>query len=306
MTTTTLATHSLTEVADDAYAYVQSPGGWCVSNAGLLVAGEGVIVIDTLATQRRAEHLREVVDGLRAGPRRIVVNTHHHGDHTFGNHVFGPAATIIAHERAVAEMTATGLALTALWPDVDWGDVRVTLPNVTVRGRAGLAIGHHAAQLIDVGPAHTTNDIVAWLPATGVLFAGDVLMSGCAPFCLMGSVSGSLVAIDRLRALDPRVVVCGHGPVAGSGVLDDNAAYLRWIQDVAVAGVESKQTPLQAALAAGAGAFGHLLDQERIVGNLHRAYAELAGAAPGAPLDVAAVFAEMIAYNGGIQPACLA
>lgn len=297
---------TLSEVADGTYAYVQSPGGWCMSNAGVLVADEGVIVIDTLATQRRAQRLREAVDGLTAGPRRIVVNTHHHGDHTFGNYVFGPAATIIAHERALAEMTETGLALTALWPDVEWGAVRVTLPAVTVVGRAGLTLGQHTAQLIDVGPAHTTNDIVVWLPAAGVLFAGDVLMSGCAPFCLMGSVSGSLAAIDRLRALRPRTVVCGHGPVAGPEVLDENAAYLRWIQDVAAEGTESKQSPLQTALDAGAGAFGHLLDQERIVGNLHRAYAELTGAVPGAPLDLAGVFGEMIAYNGGNLPPCLA
>ena len=64
--------------------------------------------------------------------------------------------------------------------------------------------------------------------------------------------------------------------------------------------------PLRAAREVGTGEFGHLLDPERLVGNLHRAYAELGAAAPGSPLDVRSIFGEMVAYNGGELPTCLA
>lgn len=294
------------EVADGVFAYTQAPGGWCVSNAGVIAGDDGAVVIDTLATQRRAHRLREFVDGLPVGPRRTVVNTHHHGDHTFGNQVFGPAATIVAHERAVEEMVETGLALTHLWPDVEWGAVRVTLPTTTFADRITLAVGTTRVQLIHVGPAHTTNDIVAWLPESRVLFAGDVVLAGCAPFSLMGSVSGTIAAIERLRALGARTVVCGHGPVAGPEVFDENAAYLRWIQRCAATGVAEGWTPLRTARELGLGEFAHLLDPERVVGNLHRAFAEYNGAVQGAPIEVPPVFGEMVDYNDGKVPTCLA
>jgi len=139
------------------------------------------------------------------------------------------------------------------------------------------------------------------------LFAGDVVLSGCSPFVLMGSVTGSLAAIERLTALAPQTVVCGHGPVAGPGVLAQNAAYLKWVRDLAGAGRHTGLTPLETALEARIpDRFAHLLDPERLVGNLHRAYAEQTEAVLGAPIDVPPVFSEMISYNGGKRPACLA
>lgn len=298
---------SLIELAEDVHAYVQPPGGWCVSNAGVVAGRDGALVVDTLATQRRAERLRASVDALGTGPRRTVVNTHHHGDHTFNNHVFGAAAEVIAHERAVDELNETGLALTALWPDVEWGDVRVARPTLTFADRIALRVGEQHMEVLYVGPAHTTNDIVVWLPGPRVLFAGDVVLSGCTPFALMGSVSGSLAAIERLRNLGARTVVCGHGPVAGPEVFEENAAYLRYVQRIAAVGAAEGWSPLRAAREAGPGEFKTWLDPERLVGNLHRAYAELTpDAERGAALDVPPVFGEMVAYNDGKLPSCAA
>ncbi|HEX8007441.1 MAG TPA: MBL fold metallo-hydrolase [Trebonia sp.] len=295
----------MAEVADGVYAYIQPAGGWCLNNAGVLAGGDGTIVIDTVATVSRALRLRESVAALGAGPVRTLVNTHHHGDHTFGNNVFG-AVTIVAHHAARTEMAESGLGLTALWPQVDWGEVRLALPTLTFESRLTLHVGDRPAELIHVGPAHTTNDVVVWLPGDRVLFAGDVAMSGVAPFNLMGSVRGALRALDELRRLGPRTIVCGHGPVTGPEVLDETAAYLEWIQALAADGAARGLSPLQVAHDAGFGAFGHLIDFERVVGNLHRAYAELAGGELGRPLDVVKIFGEMIEYNGGALPQCLA
>jgi cyclase len=303
----TVATEAkLVEIADSVFAYEQPPGGWCVNNAGILVGGDGVVLIDTVATEARAQLLRSVVDRLSAGPRRTVVNTHSHGDHTFGNFVFGAAATIIAHENARTEMDATGLALTGLWPEVDWGNVEVTLPSVTIRDTLTVHIGDKVAELIHVGPAHTRGDIVVWLPEDRVLFAGDVLMSDVTPFHLFGSVRGGLAAIERLRALRPRTVVCGHGPVCGPKVLDDCAEYLEWVRELATWGESAGHSPLATAREAGTSRFQQLTDPERTVGNLHRAYAELGDQELGVPLDNAAIFGEMVTYNDGNLPTCLA
>ena len=100
------------------------------------------------------------------------------------------------------------------------------------------------------GPAHTTNDVVAWLPEEKVLYTGDLVFHGGTPFVLMGSVSGSFAAIDRMRAFEDEVIVPGHGPVCGT-------------------------LPFEAACAADLGEFAVLTDSERLVGNLGRAIADM-------------------------------
>lgn len=293
-----------TEIADGVYAYVQPHGGWCLNNAGLVVGANGqALLVDTVATERRARLLREEVLRRAGAPPRALVNTHFHGDHTFGNHLF-PEAVVFAHEQARTMMSTAGLALTGLWPDVCWGELEVTLPDVTYRDALTLHTGGIRAELLHLGPAaHTTGDTAVWLPEQRVLFAGDLLMSGVAPFCLMGSVSGSLAAMEGLRALGAETVVPGHGPVGGPELIESNAAYFRWLAEQARLGVAAGLTPLRLARELGDGPFSALLDAERLVPNLHRAYAELAGAAPGDPLDVGALFKEMAEFNGGV-PAC--
>ncbi|WP_306365002.1 MBL fold metallo-hydrolase [Nocardia sp. CC227C] len=296
----------LAELAEGVHAYIQLPGGWCMSNAGVITGGDGALVVDTLATESRARRLRAAVDAVAPGKLRTIVNTHHHGDHIFGNHVFGPTATIIAHENALREITKTGLALTGMWPDVDWGDVRITPPSLTFTDRLTVRLGRRTAELIHLGPAHTTNDVVVWLAEERIMFAGDLVMSGATPFMLMGSVAGSLTALGRLREFGARQLVCGHGPVTGPEVIDETVEYLEWIQGLAANGVRRGLTPLELAHEAGDGGFGHLIDGERIVGNLHRAYAELESGPLGRSLDVVGIFTEMVEYNDGRLPTCLA
>ncbi|MFJ1597407.1 MBL fold metallo-hydrolase [Streptomyces sp. NPDC088261] len=290
---------ALRAIAEGVYAYEQLPGGWCLNNAGLVVSGGRAVLIDTAATQARARHLRAQTERVVPGGPDIVVNTHFHGDHVFGNTEFVPRATVVSHELTRSDMAEAGLGMRGLWPKVDWGDVRLTLPDVTFSDSLTLRCGELTVVLMRVGPAHTPSDVVAWVPERRVLFTGDVAWSGVTPYVLMGSISGSLLALDRLRALDPEVVVCGHGPVAGTEALDGTEAYLRWVDGLAREGLTAGKSPLETARAADPGPYAGLVDPERLVGNLHRAYAELHGAEPGERLDVAASFREMAAFHGG-------
>ncbi|MER6119412.1 MBL fold metallo-hydrolase [Streptomyces sp. NPDC001743] len=292
----------LTELADGVFAYVQPDGGWCLNNAGLIVDGGTGLLVDTVATEARARRLRAETLRVAGGPPRLLVNTHFHGDHTFGNFVFSEAV-VIGHERARADIAVAGLHMAGLWPDVCWGDLEVVPPNITYNDRMTLYAGSLRAELIHPGTAHTTGDTIVWLPEQRVVFTGDLVMSGVTPFCPMGSVSGSLAALRTLRALGAHTVVPGHGPVGGPGLLDDNEGYLLRLQQLAREGVAARLTPLQVARAAGPGAYAGLLDAERLVPNLHRAYAEELGAAPGDPLDIPALFREMSEHHGG-RPAC--
>lgn len=297
------------EVADRIFAYVQPDGGWCLNNAGILAGPHSVALVDTAATEARARALRTAALARGGAEPRTVLNTHHHGDHTFGNAVAAPRATVIAHTHTRAEMAEKGEGLKHVWPDTDWGDLGDlgrSLPTVTFEDRLTVYVDELAVELMYVGPAHSTNDVVVWVPEHRVLFAGDVLMPGCTPFLLAGSILGSLEAIARLRALDPRTVVGGHGPVAGPEALDEAEAYLRWLQEVATKGIDAALTPFEAARDTPLGGYAELRDPERLVANLHRAYSE----ALGKPLDTqirsAPVMAEMARLGDGSALACLA
>jgi cyclase len=298
----------LREVADGVYAYLQPPGTWCVSNAGVLVGPDGLILVDTAATRKRAEALRRAADDLHRGPVHTVINTHHHGDHVFGNCVFEPPVTIIAHELARSEMIEAGLGLQLLWPEVEWGELTLVPPTLTFAEQLVLHLGDRRVELHHIGPAHTTNDTVVWLPESGVLFVGDVVLPGCTPFNLMGSIKGSLTALSRLRAFGAATVIGGHGEIGGPEVFEQTESYLRWVLGLAATGIAEEQSPLEVARQTDMGQFGALLDPERLVGNLHRAYLELQR--PELPLgshiDALSSFKEMIDFNGGRPLRCVA
>jgi cyclase len=143
------------------------------------------------------------------------------------------------------------------------------------------------------------------IPDRSVVFTGDLLFNGGTPFALMGSISGWIEVLETvLRPLDAQTLVPGHGPVCGPEVIDDVLAYLRFIQDIARPAKAAGLSPLEAARAADLGEFKDLLDAERVVGNLHRAYLELDGAERGTPADLAAALGDMVAYNGGQPLTC--
>ncbi|MCZ9340495.1 MBL fold metallo-hydrolase, partial [Streptomyces sp. TRM76130] len=153
-----------------------------------------------------------------------------------------------------------GLGLRGLWPDVEWGDLELVVPDVTFRDSLTLHAGDLTVKLIQVGPAHTADDVVAWIPERRVLFTGDVAWSGVTPYVLMGSVGGSLKALGRLRALGPLTVVAGHGPVGGPEVLTATEAYLRRLDALAREGLAAGVPALEAARAADPDEFGTMID----------------------------------------------
>jgi cyclase len=294
------------EVSDGVYAYIQPDGSWFINNTGFLVGRRGVISIDACSTEQRTRAYADAIAAVSDQPVRTLVNTHHHGDHTFGNCLFS-SATIVAQERCRDEVLAVGPpANWGIWTEVDWGKLEVSAPFLTYDTGITLWADELRCEVRYVGtPAHTTNDSIVFIPDRSVLFAGDLLFNGGTPFLLSGSVSGAIEVLEQVvRPLGAQTIIAGHGPVCGPEVIDDVLGYLRFVQDVARRGKEAGLSPLEAARETDLGPYAGLLDAERIAGNLHRAYAELDGAPPGAPVDVAAALMDMVAYNGGKPLTC--
>jgi cyclase len=295
----------LVEVSPGVWAYVQLDGSWGLNNTGFFVGEAGVVVVDTCFTERRTRGFLEAIRTVTPRPLRTLVNTHHHGDHTHGNWLL-PAATILGHERCRTDILQTGTAAESLFPGVEWGEIRVTPPTVTFQERLTVHVDDLRVELLAHTPAHTNSDIVAWVPERELLFAGDLVFNGGTPFLLMGSVSGAVAAVEALKRLAPTVIVPGHGAVCGPDALDDQLDYLRFVQELAGEARAAGLAPLEAARQADLGRFAEWHDPERIVGNLHRAMAELDGLPPGADLDILTALGEMVAYNGGRPLRCLA
>ena len=298
----------LEEVAPGIWAYIQPDGSWYLNNSAFLVGADGVVLVDTTSTEKRSRALLSAIGSVTDRPVRTLVNTHHHGDHSHGNWLL-PQATIIGHHQCRTEMVAAGLLGTLLFPDVEWGQIEVTPPFVTFQERLTVWVDDLEVQLVHFGtPAHTTNDVVAFIPSRSLLLSGDLVFNGGFPLVMQGSVAGSLQVLDALRSLDAERIVPGHGPVCEPDVLDGLERYYRFLADVAAEGVAAGWPPLEAARRRRddlVGQFPGWGEVERLPANLHRAYSEARGEPLGTPLDLGAAVGDMIAFNDG-PPHCLA
>ena len=294
----------LIEVADRVYAYIQPDGSWWINNTGFTVGERSVVSIDACSTQRRTRAYLDAIASVTAAPVTTLVNTHHHGDHTYGNSEFG-AVTIIGHERCRAEVISAGLlGNTGIWEPVEWGELRVAPPTVTFADRLRVWSDDMPIEISYVGqPAHTTNDSLVWLPDRQVLFCGDLLFNGGTPFLLMGSVTGAIAVLTSVLAAIPAcIIVPGHGEPCGRDLIDTTLGYLRYVVDLARQGLDAGLSPLETARQADLSAYAAWLDAERIVGNLHRAYRDLEPQRPD--VDLYAALTDMVAYNGGRPLSC--
>jgi cyclase len=296
----------LIEVGDGVFAYIQPDGSWYINNTGFVVGRSGVISIDACSTERRTRAYLDRIASVSPAPVTMLVNTHHHGDHTYGNSLFG-GAVIIGHENCRTAMIDTGLlGNTGIWEPVDWGDLTLAPPVLTFTDRIRLWSDDHPLEVSFAGQAaHTTNDTLVWLPEQEVLFCGDLLFNGGTPFLLMGSVRGAIDVLTNVVAPIPaRTIVAGHGPPCDHQLIGVMVGYMEFVLSTAAKGIAAGLSPLELARETDLGEYAGWLDSERIVGNLHRAYADLGAAGPD--VDVFDAFRDMVAYNGGKPLSCFA
>ncbi|MFK7918492.1 MAG: MBL fold metallo-hydrolase [Ilumatobacter sp.] len=222
----------LVEVADDVFAYLQPDGTWGWSNAGLIVGESESALVDTLFDLRLTQQmLDDMTPHTSHRPIANVVNTHANGDHCYGNQlVASPGVDFIASASATAEMDEVPPALLATLVEAagddtlgryvshafgafDFNDIE--MPEITIgfHDHHELDAGGRRVELLEVGPAHTSGDVLAWLPEERVLFAGDILFIEGTPIMWAGPVSGWVAALDTIIDFDPVAIVPGHGPL---------------------------------------------------------------------------------------------
>jgi len=191
-----------------------------ISNAGVVMGPQGVIVIDALGSPTLGSQLITEIRKLTDKPIQYVIVTHYHADHIYGLQSFVDiGATVIAQESAKdylgsdtaqlrLQASRTELApwindQTRLVPATRWitDDIRLTLSGLDV-------------DIIKMGPAHTPDDLAIFFPSEGVLFAGDLVFRGRIPYVGNADSLGWIKSLDKLLVRDAKTIVPGHGPAS--------------------------------------------------------------------------------------------
>jgi glyoxylase-like metal-dependent hydrolase (beta-lactamase superfamily II) len=306
-------TAGLHQLADGIWAWLQPDGGWGLSNAGLIDGDGHSLLVDTQFDLARTRAMLAAMAPITAGsPIRDAVNTHGNGDHCFGNELLDPAVRIWAAPEAGAHLQAESPQLLVsmmsadLGPELsgylrrsfgafDFTGIHPRLPDGEVIVDTDLAVGSRTVQLLRFGPAHTHGDVAVFDPASGVVFAGDLLFIGGTPIMWAGPASSWIAALHRLLALDADTYVPGHGPVTDAAGVQEVIAYLAHVEAGAADRYAQGRTVEQAAAELDLGRFAAWGNAERLVINLDSCYRQLDPAHP-AP-DVVSLFAQMARWR---------
>lgn len=210
-------------------------------NIGVVLGRGEVLVIDTRSTYGQAREILVDLRSLTADPVTVVVDTHGHFDHAFGNAVFRPA-TIWGHEGCVSFMERTGEArksrIEADTPELagDLHEIAIDPPDRTFTTTATAEVGGRPVELRFLGRGHTDHDIVVTVPGTEVLFAGDLLENGAVPFygdAYPRDWASTAARLAHLVTPDRGVVVPGHGDHAGRVFADAQAVSIEALAELA-------------------------------------------------------------------------
>lgn len=264
----------LWELGKDIYAWMVPNGSWGESNAGLVMGDGRSLLVDTLWD---VQHTRVMLDAinpiLRKAPLATLVNTHADGDHFWGNQLIDDHVETITSHAARAEMNhhkpGSMLAFKKLgkilkqipvgparrvghWFETmclpyAFDEVKHTPAREGFSGSVWKEVGGRKYQLIEVGPAHTTGDLMVYIPDAKTLFAGDILFIGSTPVMWAGPVENWLKALDLILDLDATTIVPGHGPLTDKNGVREVKTYWEFVHGAARTSFDQGRSATQAA-----------------------------------------------------------
>ena len=213
-----------TKVAGNVYM-LEGAGG----NIGVSVGDDGLLIVDDQFAPL-ADKIRAALKGIADKKLHFILNTHWHGDHTGGNVVFGPEATIIAHDN-VRKRLATEQKST-VFNSTTPPSPKEALPVITFDQTLTVHFNGEEIRAIHYPKGHTDGDSVIFFSASNVVHLGDDFFAGRFPFVDLesgGSVEGLVKNIGELITKIPAdaKLIPGHGPIS---TLDDLKSYHRMLQ----------------------------------------------------------------------------
>jgi glyoxylase-like metal-dependent hydrolase (beta-lactamase superfamily II) len=215
------------------------------SNAGFVVTDDGVVVIDALGTYALGAALVGAIRSVTAKPVRRVVVTHYHADHSYGLQALKEAgAEVWAHRlgREYLENEAPARLEQRRRDLAPWVNeqTRLVPADRWLAGDTSFTLGGLTFDAVYAGPAHSPDDLMVLVREEGVLFCGDIVVTGRVPFVGQADSRRWLQSIDRVLTTPARAMVPGHGTLSRDPARDltftrDYLRYLRKAMGAAVA-----------------------------------------------------------------------
>ena len=209
-----------------------------ISNAGFVVTPKGVVVVDALGSPALAQKLLNEIAKITKQKVVAVIVTHYHADHIYGLQVFKRAgAKIYAQELSKDYLNSDAARQRLASSRIDFApwvnsSTHLVTPDLWIKSEKTLTVGGVDFLISKVGPAHTSEDLMVYVPSESVLFVGDLVFRGRIPFVGNADSKGWLASLDRIEGLKPKIVIPGHGAYSPDPVHDVafTREYLRYLR----------------------------------------------------------------------------
>jgi glyoxylase-like metal-dependent hydrolase (beta-lactamase superfamily II) len=238
------------QVAPDIYFHEGNIAvGHC--NNGWIIFEDYVLVIDA----NYPSGAKEIIPKIRAitqKPIRFALDTHHHGDHAYGNQIWVENGAVpLAHTGVVEEMRKYETGYYGSNPGrweadakqrQDVRDSKLKPPSLLFPKELIFDDGKHRVEIMHLGIAHTHGDAFAWLPKEKILFTGDACVNGAYNFVGDGDLEKWIATLDAAKKLGATVVCPGHGPRDAQTMLADQQMFFRTLREKVGALVKGKKS----------------------------------------------------------------
>jgi glyoxylase-like metal-dependent hydrolase (beta-lactamase superfamily II) len=216
--------HEETVLYDKDLTLVMGGGG----NSGVLVTDSAVIVIDSKMS-RPAQNLNKLAREKAGSKPIIVINTHYHGDHVNGNQFYKK------HKIYIGAYNKDFLA-----KNIN----AANQPNTFVKDSLLLNMGNESLLLVNLGQAHTYDDMVVFLLNRKILFSGDLVQNKINPFLKKESganVDKWIQVLERIiKGFDMVTIVPGHGKIGGKELA---VTMFQYFTDMKTAVIDMQKEP---------------------------------------------------------------
>lgn len=211
------------------------------SNHAWVVFKDYVVVIDA-NFPKEAGDVIAAIKKTTSKPIRYVLDTHHHGDHAYGNAVWAKeGAKIVGHVNCSRLLQTSG--------PKQWDDAAKSRPDVAESSLKQVDISFDDKYVLEdetqrvefhyLGHAHTLGDAVAWLPKHKILCTGDACVNGAFNYTGHSNTASWIKVLEKMQAFDAKLIVPGHGAVTGKELLDKQKRYFVELRSEVRKGLDS-------------------------------------------------------------------
>ena len=219
-------------------------------NTGVIIGDDGVMVIDTRATPAMAEDVIRHVRAVTDKPIRYVLLSHYHAVRVMGasaykaQYIIASQGTLdLIKERGQQDFDSEVQRFPRLFRSVE-SVPGLTWPNLVFDRALTLWMGKTEVQIKHIGKGHSKGDTIAWMPREKVLFSGDLVEEGTAPYAGDAYFKEWPETLGKLRALGAEKLVPGRGEAmmtaaAAESAIAATAGFLRDMRQSVEAGVKA-------------------------------------------------------------------